>query len=180
MKGTATSITICGKRVGLGDWVRVHHSKGRQGWIEGEIIELWCPCLDGHHQARVSSGWCFHDNDEIEEHRLNSTEGNTVTQGAAVSHTPGPWKVSGLRAEQDGCLSIVSAKTGFDVAELAYTNGPEVADARLIAAAPALLEALQELTDAVADNVALGALLLKVAKASSAIALATPNKDGTP
>ncbi len=59
-----------------------------------------------------------------------------------TQHTAGPWKVSGLRADQDGCLSVVSAETGFDVAELAYTNGPEEADARLIAAAPDLLEAL--------------------------------------
>ena len=68
-----------------------------------------------------------------------------MTQQTAAAHTPGPWKVSGLRSDQDACLSIVSVETGFDVAEIAYTNGPELADARLIAAAPALLGALRGL-----------------------------------
>ena len=69
MKGTATRTTICGREIKLGDWVRVHHTTGRRGWIEGEIIEIWDLTTDGHHQARVSSGWCFHDNDEILEIR---------------------------------------------------------------------------------------------------------------
>jgi len=38
------------------------------GTIEGEITELWSPELDNHLQARVDSGWCFHDHDEIVTH----------------------------------------------------------------------------------------------------------------
>ena len=66
MKGTAKEITICGKKIKLGDTVKVNYSSG--GSVGGEIIELWSPVEDGHYQARVKSGWCFHDNDEIVEH----------------------------------------------------------------------------------------------------------------
>ena len=66
MKGTATEITICGKRIKLGDEVVVNYESG--GSIKGEVIEIWSPTEDGHFQARVKSGWCFHDHDEIVQH----------------------------------------------------------------------------------------------------------------
>lgn len=76
-KGKTTSMTICGRRIKLDDWVRVHYTTGRQGWVEGKIVELWGPETDGHFQARVSSGWCFHDHDEILELRATPTKGET-------------------------------------------------------------------------------------------------------
>ena len=72
MIGTAKETTICGKTVRLRDWVRVRYMTGermRGGEVEGEVVELWDPELDHHHQARVSSGWCFHDCDRILVHR---------------------------------------------------------------------------------------------------------------
>lgn len=64
-KGTAKEITMCGRKIKLGDKLKVKYTeKGRfQGaTIEGEVIELWD---EGHLQARLSNGWCFHDHDEI-------------------------------------------------------------------------------------------------------------------
>ncbi len=71
MKGTAQEITICGKRVQIGDTVKVKYTSGARtkgGFIGGKIVELWCPTKDGHLQGRIESGWCFHDGDEIIEH----------------------------------------------------------------------------------------------------------------
>ena len=67
-----------------------------------------------------------------------------------TSHTPGPWDVyPGTRAgidTKDGSFSIVVA--GYDDDECGIwgrTNAEAEANARLIAAAPDLLEALSEL-----------------------------------
>lgn len=67
-EGTAKKVTICGHDLSLGDFVKVQYTTGREhkgATIEGKIIELWSPELDGFHQARVESGWCFHDYDRI-------------------------------------------------------------------------------------------------------------------
>jgi hypothetical protein len=72
-KGTATEIRMCGKTLRLGDRVKVRYTTGtwsKGGTLEGEITELWSPELDNHWQARVDSGWCFHDYDEILEHHI--------------------------------------------------------------------------------------------------------------
>lgn len=69
MKGLAKEITICGKKIKLGDYVEVEFTTGARfkgGRIKGKITELWS---DGHLQARVESGWCFHDNDNILDHK---------------------------------------------------------------------------------------------------------------
>lgn len=71
MSGTAKEVNICGRLISLGDKVKVKYT-GRGGMaggtIEGEITELWSMKLDNYLQGRVSSGWCFHDNDEIVEY----------------------------------------------------------------------------------------------------------------
>jgi hypothetical protein len=67
-KGTTKEITICGQDIKLGDFMKVRYSSGRRmkgALIEGTVTELWDK---GHVQARLSCGWCFHDNDEIIEH----------------------------------------------------------------------------------------------------------------
>jgi len=62
----AKMIKMCGKTLCLGDRVVVKYRCG--GTIEGKIIELWSKELDNHLQARIDSGWCFHDHDEIRKH----------------------------------------------------------------------------------------------------------------
>ncbi len=72
MEGTAKELYICRTDIKLGDWVQVKYTgAGRMcgGTIEGKVTELWSPDLDKHYQGRVESGWCFHDHDEIIEHR---------------------------------------------------------------------------------------------------------------
>jgi hypothetical protein len=68
MKGEAKEITICGKTIKLGDYVEVDYESG--GGIRGRVTELWSPEIsNGHLQARVENGWCFHDYDRITIHR---------------------------------------------------------------------------------------------------------------
>jgi hypothetical protein len=57
-----------------------------------------------------------------------------------MSHTPGPWKVSDLDQR------AVEGFDGFVVADV--RNWPKTDDARLIAAAPELLEALKAMLNA--------------------------------
>lgn len=67
-KGTATEIMICGQVVKLGDHLKVRYLTGermRGGTIEGEVVELWSDEKGAHLQGRLSSGWCFHDHDQI-------------------------------------------------------------------------------------------------------------------
>ena len=57
-------------------------------------------------------------------------------------HTPGPWAVE---RDAEGRLHVVEGDF-LDVAEVGYLSGPDPeANARLIAAAPELLEALEQL-----------------------------------
>lgn len=72
MSGTAKELMICEAKIKLGDYVEVEYTTGERmkgGRIKGKITELWSPELDGHYQARVESGWCFHDNDLLIEHK---------------------------------------------------------------------------------------------------------------
>jgi hypothetical protein len=79
----------------------------------------------------------------------------TKSTTKTTQHTPGPWHVekdTTYRRPNDGEQTydndspIRIADEGGWIAELAYINGPEDADARLIAAAPDLLEALKEIS----------------------------------
>ena len=56
-----------------------------------------------------------------------------------MTHTPGPWRVSGFRAVVDA----KNAKIGIALAD-EVTKGEARANARLIAAAPELLEAAKD------------------------------------
>lgn len=70
MKGEATEVEICGIIINLNDFVKVEYTTGTRmkgGTIEGRVTELWGP-ESGHLQARVDSGWCFHDHDRILKH----------------------------------------------------------------------------------------------------------------
>jgi hypothetical protein len=70
-----------------------------------------------------------------------------------TKHTPGPWQVSGVRQRGGDWYGHPVGPDGFNIALVAYSDrkpGEHVtslADARLIAAAPDLLEALQTITD---------------------------------
>jgi hypothetical protein len=68
--------------------------------------------------------------------------------------TPGPWKVDGDR-DQDFGLCVVQESTGGVICEISSTLGYGTADelnARLIAAAPELLEALKAIFDGFVDG----------------------------
>jgi len=61
-------ITICGKRIQIGDYLKVRYTTGKKmrgATIQGIVTELW---EDSLLQARLSCGWCFHDCDEILEY----------------------------------------------------------------------------------------------------------------
>lgn len=86
-----------------------------------------------------------------------------------AQHTPGPWE-----AGQYGNSFIVTAKGGmYDVAVVRNIgNEDNAANARLIAAAPDLLEALRQLRDAfIVTSVEMQADAMRAARA--AIAKAT-------
>ena len=67
---------------------------------------------------------------------------------AQTKHTPGPWEVHGN--------NIVATKGNVDVAVICYSGehftGEDKANARLIAAAPELLEALRNVVGAFTTN----------------------------
>lgn len=69
-----------------------------------------------------------------------------------LKHTPGPWQVSGGRSRQDAYGHTVGPD-GFGIACVFYCDRTtadhiaSLADARLMAAAPELLEALKEAKD---------------------------------
>lgn len=66
MSETTKKTQICGRIVYLGDYVEVDYRSG--GSIKGEIVEIWSLSEDDHLQAKVESGWCFHDWDKITKH----------------------------------------------------------------------------------------------------------------
>lgn len=72
MKGKATEIRMCGKTIKLGDFMKVEYTTGERmkgGTIKGKVVELWSPELsNGHLQARLDCGWCFHNHDKILQH----------------------------------------------------------------------------------------------------------------
>mgnify|MGYP001586204829 FL=1 len=75
MTGTATEIKMCGTTIRLGDEMEVEYTTGermRGCRIKGKVVELWSPEVsNGHLQARLSCGWCFHDQDRILAHTPN-------------------------------------------------------------------------------------------------------------
>lgn len=85
-------------------------------------------------------------------------------QCAQPAHTPGPWVTNGYRSPTSGAITVFNRP--FGLGDIAEVLGSE-ADARLIAAAPELLEALQNLVDPERD------LLDDLVVARKAIAKAT-------
>ena len=85
-----------------------------------------------------------------------------------LKHTPGPWKrIAGtIQAPDYGCIAIVQGEGFF--------SDEQLANARLIAASPQLLEACQALLDAFEGYEMMAALDYKVQDiAHAAIAAAT-------
>lgn len=66
----------------------------------------------------------------------------------SAKHTPGPWKVITERSANDAFVFEIAEVSSYrvipDRADTFSEEGDAFADARLIAAAPELLEALQE------------------------------------
>mgnify|MGYP001578873311 CR=1 FL=1 len=76
MVGTSKEVQICGRTIHLGDYLRVRYTKGINfggAVISGKVVELWSPERDNHLQGRLSSGWCFHDHDEIIEYQAEDS-----------------------------------------------------------------------------------------------------------
>jgi len=75
MTGTATEIKMCGRTIRLDDEMEVEYTTGERmkgGRIKGKVVELWSPEVsNGHLQARLSCGWCFHDQDRVISHSSN-------------------------------------------------------------------------------------------------------------
>ena len=79
--------------------------------------------------------------------RKASAEAQAKVKAENAKHTPGPWTLTGsggqwesrlsIRADKWGCI----AQIGVDP-QMPHWDGPQRANARLIAAAPELLEAL--------------------------------------
>lgn len=104
-----------------------------------------------------------------------------------AQHTPGPWAIDrDPRRGMSWNINIVDKARGHAVCFMAHSGGKEPerdeANARLIAAAPELLEALQEMVDGDAEAIdeakALGVpfpeeMLKAYRKAIAAIAKAT-------
>lgn len=93
-----------------------------------------------------------------------------------TNHTPGPWKIS-TGANLEGVNHRWISADGNFVADLGKVGGPcdSEANARLIASAPALLLALQRLSNATAANFTPDSALMQqlVSEARAAIAKAT-------
>ena len=56
------------KELEIDDYVKVRYTTGKQfkdGIIKGKITKLWT----NPKQGQVENGWCFHDHDEILEHK---------------------------------------------------------------------------------------------------------------
>lgn len=78
-----------------------------------------------------------------------------------VLHTPGPWHAPLVRDERVGHLKDVHIVTGDPKRHIALIYGreteeEEVANARLIAAAPALLDVVRALTEDVVEDAVTG------------------------
>jgi len=66
----------------------------------------------------------------------------------SLQHTPGPWELQDHRKGAD-CYTIAAPNRCYVVAELDHDHPEALANARLIAAAPDLLAALQGLEFAI-------------------------------
>jgi hypothetical protein len=65
---------------------------------------------------------------------------NTDTK--TIQHTPGPWAISGYDSE-NGTPAYISGKGGEPIASIHRLNPDAEPNARLIAAAPDILQALE-------------------------------------
>lgn len=92
----------------------------------------------------------------------------------STQHTPGPWhvsKASPTRVIESGPRGNSIAKMGLNLG--VCSQGEAESNARLIAAAPELLEALQEMINCYADELPNGKERPVVREARAAIAKAT-------
>ena len=78
---------------------------------------------------------------EIETYKERTDEMN--------AHTPGPWKAETYQDGRTSILGSVKADSALVIADMVH-SGRESSDARLIAQAPAMLEALRSFCSA--DN----------------------------
>ena len=99
---------------------------------------------------------------------------------SAPKHTPGPWKVdaSGCVHQQGNKWSFIPLISPWAESAFDHTDQIALANARLIAAAPDLLAALQELYYARTDKAeAMACAAIAKATGEDATSSATPLKD---
>lgn len=71
----------------------------------------------------------------------------------STQHTPGPWFVAKETDLQESDGNVVVSPNGWEIRPDGYQKlGDEMADLRLIAAAPDLLEALQSMVNHLTDD----------------------------
>jgi hypothetical protein len=84
----------------------------------------------------------------------------------STQHTPGPWKFGSI-SNGDFYKRNIAGADGYHVALTSSRDDAEVdANARLIAAAPELLEALQAIIDTGLSTSKIGAAKIAIAKAT--------------
>ena len=74
---------------------------------------------------------------------LRNTDGHCCGYRWITGHTPGPWQLHELSAAESEILAPFGIETRAPIAILVHLDEEEVANARLIAAAPDLLAALK-------------------------------------
>lgn len=107
--------------------------------------------------------------------RKASAEAQAKVKAENAKHTPGPWTLTGSGGQWESRLSIRADKWGCVAhigvdPQMPHWDGPQRANARLIAAAPDLLEAL---VDVMFRHVPFENKSAYAAKARAAIAKAT-------
>ena len=97
-----------------------------------------------------------------------------------MEYTPGPWKTSIWKDGDSHQGNRIMAADGFEVANLSYTGAQEDQDARLIAEAPNMLDALKDVAAALApikegkrDGATFGNLSIAADTVEAAIKAAT-------
>lgn len=66
-----------------------------------------------------------------------------------TQHTPGPWTLNPAKSNR---VDLIDNHKGEAVGEIVFVDVRNPADARLIAMAPAMLQALQRITHPAADD----------------------------
>ena len=96
-------------------------------------------CSIPKHQRQ---GWC---------NCARITRGEPIVTENRSGYTPGPWEFIGTGIRDSRGLSLASVSYANGSVSMKISNGETLANARLIAAAPEMLEIIKDLVDILAD-----------------------------